>query len=475
MKGKAKIELINKNTGKVKTVIKKNLVTNAMDKIFNRTGMRRTLLDTSLNTYSGNSPLNLYAMGGIILYGDTQVEDVENIDTGTNIIGRAGYNYSDTGTTFGRYVTEESTSSDTSFANVFQFDTSKANGTIKSISLTSNQFGGGSTTGALINTSFIVGNSDLTNYIASTNASNWNFVCKEEDYLVFFMWVSSTDTGYGLSFGRFFKVNIDDTKLLNNVSGEVTISADMSSTDNIIDNTITLVQMFTTEDEQDARVQKANYGSFTENDIPTGLSIPGLEKIHCACFMKYSSSTISYATLLIYENLYVKQITLTNIVGSAYSSYNTIIPCIINGYDSGTDSYDVTLYLYQATGYLRKVTINNNYTNIQYTDYAISGISYYNRIIGDKLYSTGSSVGTNSATCTVIDITTMQQLPSRSFSPLRTIIDNIFYLGGYSGSGRQYLSFGTMLDYNATILNLDEPIEKTEEDILKITYTVNFE
>lgn len=156
IKGHTKIELTNVRTGEKKVVEDDNLVTNAI-KYF----LKNPLCPPIDNTYVGDNPTISDAdkwFGGLLLFHDTIEEDADNclIPTDNQMIGNARVNYASASGVpeFGAYNSEESayTIQDGKITRkfVYDFGTSKGNGTISCVALTNihaGYWGAGNTSG----------------------------------------------------------------------------------------------------------------------------------------------------------------------------------------------------------------------------------------------------------------------------------------------------------------------------------------
>lgn len=154
LKGKSKIELFDAATGvKVHEQRDSNLVTNALDMLVNckdKAGLLRWWGENaganySLDKRTVSSPLNsmlpLYkkALGGVLLWDESIEEDPSIIvpPKGVYEVGHAGGPYGGADVYRGSYNENESGEIDGGWRHVWDFDTDKANGTIKCLSLTS--------------------------------------------------------------------------------------------------------------------------------------------------------------------------------------------------------------------------------------------------------------------------------------------------------------------------------------------------
>lgn len=138
LKGTTKIELTDVNTGEVETIHEENMITNALSKIFKPLGLV-TSGSTMLNTMS---PYFQTLLGGILLFDVNIEEDEKNLYPPANarMIGCGSYGIvNDTlGKARGSFnLTESELNLDNRYAKfVYDFATSQGNGVISSVCLT---------------------------------------------------------------------------------------------------------------------------------------------------------------------------------------------------------------------------------------------------------------------------------------------------------------------------------------------------
>lgn len=151
IKGKAKIQLFDAKTGKLKQeVVKENMITNAVPNILNPAMQMR--MGFSLDSYKITdytscflkrcSPIGKQLFGGILVFSEPLEEDVNNIipsiQARNSIIGYAGQYESNIGNEFkGSYNANESVELENGFTHVWDFATDQANGEINALALTS--------------------------------------------------------------------------------------------------------------------------------------------------------------------------------------------------------------------------------------------------------------------------------------------------------------------------------------------------
>ena len=140
LKGKTTIELTAVNSGKVEVIEDTNMITNALQEFLRTYGMwgSNVLLDEELR----KSELWVNLLGGLLLFDRELEENADNtfMPAGVKMVGNASKDVVNTGavTELGNYnVTESGVQADGSIKFVYDFSTSQANGTIKSVCLTS--------------------------------------------------------------------------------------------------------------------------------------------------------------------------------------------------------------------------------------------------------------------------------------------------------------------------------------------------
>lgn len=153
MKGKTEIILTDVHTGEQKRVLEQNMTTNALNDIFLQEGYMK---DASEMYGSNFQPIYQKLLGGILLFDKTLEENAANYfaPAGTNLTACGVYGVKNTtgDTLRGDYNSDESyldTQAKT-MKYVYDFSTSKGNGTIASVCLTSAN-GGYSSYGASVN------------------------------------------------------------------------------------------------------------------------------------------------------------------------------------------------------------------------------------------------------------------------------------------------------------------------------------
>ena len=138
MKGHAKIELFNAESGELERVYEEdNLVTNAVKYLL--------AFMNKINRQPSNevTPIATNALGGIMLFDETLEEDPDNVEfpSDAHLVGYSDRSLNTGNPMRGSFNSLESGSRDDGYTAVWDFGTSQANGTIKSVALTSNYSG----------------------------------------------------------------------------------------------------------------------------------------------------------------------------------------------------------------------------------------------------------------------------------------------------------------------------------------------
>lgn len=144
MKGKATIILSDAKTGKVvKQMEEHNLVTNAISNIFNPPHSALVHGFDYSTLFTKGLPIWKDLLGGIVLLGNTETENADNIMLGKNIVpvATAGSEYAGSCTMRGTLNLNESYATDNGYHFTWDFGTDKANGTISCVCLTNRKFG----------------------------------------------------------------------------------------------------------------------------------------------------------------------------------------------------------------------------------------------------------------------------------------------------------------------------------------------
>lgn len=138
LKGKMKIELTDVHMGETETVLEQNMVTNALANIFKPMGLDKS----PSKMLNGMNPYYQTVLGGLLLFDAEIEENANNLypPSGVNLICCASYGVQNntTGTLRGGFNQTESelNMTDRYMKYVYDFTTSQANGTISCVCLT---------------------------------------------------------------------------------------------------------------------------------------------------------------------------------------------------------------------------------------------------------------------------------------------------------------------------------------------------
>ena len=138
LKGHVQIDIHNHNSGFTERYEQDNMVTKALDYIIpNWQGANRVAND-------GIMPLATGALGGLMLFDGELTESEDNIffPNEAHLIACAGQGTNGDNPRMGSKNASESKELATGYQSVWDFNTSQANGSIRSLALTLNQFSG---------------------------------------------------------------------------------------------------------------------------------------------------------------------------------------------------------------------------------------------------------------------------------------------------------------------------------------------
>lgn len=140
LKGNTKIELTNIHTGKKEVIEKHNTFTNAISKLLEYyTATNNSIYYGSLN--HPFLPLSTVGLSGIYLMAQSLSENVTQVSDFKNIVGYAGFNVDTSGSKYiGSLNKTESKKLDNGYQYVWDFGTDRANGVISTVGLTNGSF-----------------------------------------------------------------------------------------------------------------------------------------------------------------------------------------------------------------------------------------------------------------------------------------------------------------------------------------------
>lgn len=171
MKGHSKVVLTNVRTGQQDVYEKDNMLTKALDLIFNSNDW---LIPACSSIYNKDvyMPIATKALGGLLLFDTKLEESTDNIWPRNKIIGHAGNSQTvSQDVTQGIYNLQESGEIDGGYTHVWDFGTAHGNGTIACAALTHVTFGNdlyGNENSIYIGTKVPVDRADHYNYVPWT-------------------------------------------------------------------------------------------------------------------------------------------------------------------------------------------------------------------------------------------------------------------------------------------------------------------
>lgn len=435
IKGHAKIELKNVNTGKVRVIEHDNLITNALSKQFN----------VIAPIYDHNAIRNEYlpfhekGMGGIVLFQNVLDESADNMcmpDEAVNpIIGYASNEVSpDTDTKRGSRNLTESSELANGYKFVYDFATDQGNGEISALALTHNGAGKNPKGSDLIGNGYryqIVNDVTHMHYLFSALTFDW-----ATEILTCVLTTSTTTISirkYKLCIGQ-SGIGVNDSLMSAKLLSEETST--FSSTIN--DKTIWV-------NGEDGYFYGIYISGKTGKIVRINASNYTLDENY--------SFNIQFTTNSYDVNL------------SLYPGYNRGAICIHDGYLYNVrDSKGFKIKLSDGSVNEYKLTSSVGWTpSLTYHN----GLFHVNRYLMTKDFVLSTRKTGNHSE------------DFFSNSNTGTMEREVVFLrddgSGISLTGQNnsvMLVVGNTRDYLATINNLDAPVTKTSQDVMKITYTI---
>lgn len=466
LKGKTTIELTDVNTGEKKVYEDHNMVTNFAKYLFKNIGglwNKAAFYDSNSTSYAGSYyPYRTNMLGGIMLFdSDIDPKDGETIfaPTDANMVGCAAYNFTSTNDVRGTYNSSESyyNSQENSMKYVYDFATNQANGTIKSVCLTSIQGG--------------FGGYENPNNVKNDNNSNGNSCMFRQNYYT-----------PNLLIGESFLYAID-------IGKEELYYHNITSTTSI--DIITRDANFFKK-----KILSSPYSITTKSTETYTIDINSTSYTAGFYDQKHNTLHVIGHTSYTWNNgvtLKVSKINLTNKTVENYTLTNDTGVTIRLFYDNSTEpkSWSTHAYIYDNILYLcnlespygiyKKDTTGASETkqlNINLnkpSSFTCNGRIYFYRS-GNSFEQSVYVYNPNSDTVTVSCLNAGLN-GSDNWSDNATIVpcidmnDAVKYSILRVNSGFSY-KFITLNNYLATINNLETPITKTNTNTMKVIYTI---
>ncbi len=436
MKGKAIITLSEAKTGRIiQQMEEHNLVTNALNNIFNPPHYALLHGYNYSNLFKYGLPMWNELLGGVMLLGNNEEESADNILThkGEILVGTAGSEYAGTCTSRGTLNLNESYETENGYHFTWDFATDKANGTIRCICLTSKTFGN-----SYIGTSNSSAGLIMSPEYFNTNAvNNMNF-----------------EYGVGIYIGTydgmhvFMHVHSDEVLELRRYTGLVPSAIKIN--DRVGLSTLSEPVSVTTLEL--GLNPMYEYYSFVN---------PNNKKLYFFSSFTYEGDTTTFT----YAEV---DILTANKVNRTLTVNKKLTNCGANAV------FDGHIYILSNDG-MNELSMNGELLDV-HTEVPGNG-SVYIFVMNDCLFArTGSYYIniTNGYTQHSIGYNCSPSGPS-PLPPYISISSMNTHAVGYKGTQicKNKASLALAANYKATINNLSSPIEKTSEHTLKISYDIS--
>ena len=476
LKGKTIIELTDVNTGKKEVHEDENMFTNALNEIF---GVMPQLLDYEkiYNANSFNSSNEGYyrlyqrLLGGILLFDKALPEDVNQIfaPTDANLVGCGVYDKQNntSGTVRGNFNQTESelNISQRYMKFVYDFTTSQANGEIASVCLTS-QAGGYTTYGssdAVFNSANKNGyelhrdflqytSSEKSTYLVGAKAVDATFDCNMTgvDYIIALS--PEFDTVFYFSL-------LDDKTGIKIVKRKMYIKEF-----SLLDNVYQKKELLETKDISIGSDFKNNLYSATYNFDTSD---------NCLYIVHSSNSSIAsngkiYIEKISLEDYTVETFIVTNTTSTALTAPNARIWKCFNGYVYGVpyNSSISATYRFKINNSadVKEIKTKDGDSITLYPKYCINGRVYCAN--GYVITEDGVALKTE---CKICDIITKN---AEGYICITPVIGHEIFRHVSNVSDNYTSKFATIGNYLATINNLSQPVTKTADKTMKVTYVI---
>ena len=467
LKGKSVIELTNVHTGEKETYEDENLVTEAIADILNENILGMLYDNTSFDSLSGEKwmlPIVNELTGGILLYQEALEEDVTNLYApfSNPLIGYASSDANDTtDTKRGSRNLTESGEIDNGYKYVWDFATSQGNGTISAIALTNRLAG--------------IGQLDSNNYLIRIGQnSSQNTDYDEESYRANKR--TYIAEGYRL---EMITRNNSETAVLKKVPEEYLHA---SLLENLISQKAFDASETTSIDlghypywqhrTDSPTLGDYDYPSTNNSEIKTYL-------FHAADGNWYGISRkdnqkyggISYGSE--YFNHVSYQFYLDKISGGKCTSEEISTPSGISDFYSIGMSGKWLMCVSSDSSKLYRVDTTNVANIEEVSDFTYNSGLEYSYVVDDDMVISGYYFEDGEP------VQYIRNIPSQSYVKWgnnQMARHKVYMLKewvyAYSSTYRNYKDLFLYTPYLATINNLEEPVIKTADKTMKITYTL---
>lgn len=463
LKGKMKIELTDVHTGVKETVLEQNMVTNALANIFKPMGLDKS----PSKLLNGMNPYYQTVLGGLLLFDSEIGENADNLypPSGVNLIGCASYGVQNntTGTLRGGFNQTESelNMTDRYMKYVYDFTTSQANGTISCACLT-HKHGGYTSYGgkdAPFGNDYALGMQVCdghlqyvhTNYTGGTTGdkySSWTVGTTEMIFLI------------SMDEDAVYYFRIDNSKKIT-----ITKRRAYMKTVSVLENPYSTKPLMDSFELEELKTEvPTNYISYNFDTADNCLYI-----VNSASYYIDVNGTF-YVTKVSFSNWKVTQYAMINTTSERISmngmrsSYVHRGYIIFRGYNNANHVYKMEIGNSANVELLKLV----NFTSVTGSfALAINGRIYIEGYSSSTYYLYVINLDTNE----ILKVEASRILSGSNYPCYTPVLnDAMLWYGSYGNNST--IGYFIMANYLATINNLSEPVTKTADKTMKVTYII---
>lgn len=465
LKGKMAIELTNVKTGEKEVVEEENMVTNALANIFAPFGHLMNG-DTIYNQY------NMYyqrLLGGLLLFDNNIEEDPNQLyaPANANMVGCAVYNTQNNtkGKMRGGYNQTESeyNSKQRYMKFVYDFSTSQANGTIACVCLT-HQMGGYNGYGsndAVITTG--------TNYALQPYSSSLQYVYPS------YTGANTSDKYSGYTVGTTELLFLLDPD--NDIAYYFKIKS--STSISIVKRRMYMksVSVFENPYSQKALIEETELDTLSiplkTSYISYNFDVTNNCLYIASCSNSYTNVNGTFDVIRIrISDWSIQQWTMANTANEQLTTSGTRFAFVNNGYiylRAYNSPYEIYKFEIGNAANVVKIKRNGMSSNDGLPMYALNGRIYYQTCSSSNSYCHVYVVNEETNECLKLEPYAIRDY--YRYECLTPVLNHPMML--YSSYGNYTTGpFFLLANYLATINNLSEPVTKTADKTMKITYTI---
>lgn len=463
LKGKMKIELTDVHTGETKTVLEQNMVTNALANIFKPMGLDKS----PGKMLNGMNPYYQTVLGGLLLFDAEIEENADNLypPSGVNLIGCASYGVQNntTGTLRGGFNHTESelNMTDRYMKYVYDFTTSQANGTISCVCLTHK-------------------NGGYTSYGGKDAPFGSNYglgmqVCDGHLQYVHTNYTGGTtgDKYSGCTIGTtelIFLINMDEDavyyfRIDNNKKITITKHRAYMKSVSVLENPYSTKPLIDSFELEELKTElPTTYTSYNFDIADNCLYI-----VSCANYYLEVNGTF-VVTKVSFTNWKVTQYTMTNTTAERINLAGMRTSYIHRGY--------IIFRGYNNSNHIYKMEIGNS-ANVE--QLKLVGFSSINGTfalgINGRIYIEGYSSSTyylyviNLDTDEILKVEASRIIGGSNYPCYTPVLNEpMLWFGSYGNWST--IGYFILSNYLATINSLSEPVTKTADKTMKVTYII---